>query len=45
MDAQTQDCIDLFIGCEDLMEEEARNTASNNAIPAPLQDEEMTLRI
>nr|POE70714.1 hypothetical protein CFP56_49104 [Quercus suber] len=45
MDAQTQDSNDLFIGCEDLMEEEAGNAASNSAIPVPLQDEEMTLRI
>ena len=27
------------------MEEEAGNVASNSAIPPPLQDEEMTLRI
>jgi len=35
----------FFIGCEDLMEEEAKNIASSNVTLAPLQDEEMTLQI
>ena len=35
----------FFIGCEDQIEEEARNVASSSTTPAPLQDEEMTLRI
>ena len=45
MDAHTRDSNDLFIGCKDLMEEEAGNVASNSVIPVPLQDEEITLRI
>ena len=35
----------FFIGCEDQMEEEAGNVASGSTTPAPLQDEEMMLRI
>ena len=35
----------FFIGCEDQMEEEARNAANSSITPAPLQDEEMTFRI
>ena len=35
----------FFIGCEDQMEEEAGNAASSSIALAPLQDEEMMLRI
>ena len=37
--------ITFFIGCDDPMEEEAKNMASSNVAPVPLQDEEMMLRI
>ena len=35
----------FFIGCEDQMKKEARNATSSSTTSAPLQDEEMTLRI
>jgi len=35
----------FFIGCDDLMKEEAENMASSSVALEPLQDEEMTLRI
>ena len=37
--------ITFSMGCEDLMEEEARSAASSRTASAPLQDEEMKLRI
>ena len=44
-DSQNKVAMTFFIGCEDQMEEEARNAANSSITPAPLQDEEMTFRI
>mgnify|MGYP000966280483 CR=1 FL=1 len=34
----------FFMGCEDPMEEEEENMASNSSAPSPLLDEEMVTR-
>ena len=43
-DAYAWSGYDIFMGCEDPMEEEAENMVSSFA-PSPLQDKVMSLRI